>query len=396
MPGLPNPFGGVIEAVLGQLFNALTDGLTVLLGLILSWSGRVTEVDFAAPWMRDASSRLLGVTLLFAIPVLVLATVLGARRGIWGAFTPLGRLIGAVLWFGLLRVALDVVWTAADGATTMIVGGPDGLAGDLRRIMDSISTMAAGNGAAGIIVWIFLAVMSLVAALLLSIQFAVQHVLIVLLYVAAPIVVVASMLDRGLDWLRRWTFVAGAVVFAKPLIAAVLAVTAGALQPVGGTGPGLDHAIAMGGLIIASFVPYLLVAAAFRAGGSMVARSSAVASPVHVSTAAGHVSTQAGYTAAQRQQVHEARASVTSVRSMKARYEKRSAPRDHPQRPVRPSSTHPQGRPAATGAASAVGAVATVGVAAAGTAAKKATTTTAKAVTEPVAAVRQPPRRSDQ
>jgi hypothetical protein len=270
-------FGFGLDSIFRSLFVLLGKGVIDVLSLILGWFGQVTELNLTEPWITNIYAQILSVAALFSFMLLVPMTVIGSmRRGTGGAFAPVGRLVLGVIWFALMRVLIGILWKFSDELTGYFAPS---IHDDIDNIMKAITASVSNvNEIAAILLFVIVVFFMFIAVFVIGLQFLAQHYFILVLYLFAPFIGTAAIVDRGLDSIRRFTFITVMVIMSRPLMALFIHIAAQPLQP----GSGASIVNAFGGLVallFAAFAPYKLLSLAFSGMGQVVATASRAASP---------------------------------------------------------------------------------------------------------------------
>jgi hypothetical protein len=298
----------LVSGIARGLFKLLAEGAVAGLGAILKWFNQSATPDFTKPWAHELLGRAWVAAVLVALAAATLMVIIrGVQRGPAGVAATLGNVILGWVYAGFIIAVLAMLLSAADALTAMLAPNFDR---DAQQIMATLTTWASASGTInGILLWLVLAFIAVLAVAVIAVQLYVRKFFLVLLWTLSPLAGALGPVDPGI--LVRHGTLLMAVVLSKPLLAGSFAALAGMLRgaTTGQAGANLDVALAATvGLGAAAFAPFLILRGLIGWLHQAAAGASRTAAPT--STTAAVVSATSPRTIAQRvwssrqQQVH--------------------------------------------------------------------------------------------
>jgi hypothetical protein len=273
---LSNPIGtigGIVtaplkaagDAVMKGVTDWVADGAAWLVGEAGTLINETTTPTLSAPWFTGQYQTMAALAAIFALPLLFLSVIEGVMRRDGRIIVraacvhlPAAFLLtaGAVVIVGLFIAMTDQMCAQV---TASVSGDAKTFFGDVGK---SLTTLAAqtGTGPAVPLFAVFLGgLIAAVGSFFVWIELLIRSAAIYVAVLFLPFSFVAMIWPQTAKWCRRLVELLFAIIFAKFVIVAIMALAAAGLLSAG-TGQGLNGVLAGTALLfLASFSPMVLL-----------------------------------------------------------------------------------------------------------------------------------------
>lgn len=279
--------GGAVEDAATSVASSTINGVAAafaeaggfFLGKLADLLGTTTEIDLGADWFTQRYALMFGISALLTFVLLLLAVVKAVVRGDGLEAVKTGTLyyLAAVVASAFAPAAVYLLVQLSDAVTAALtLGTADDTKSFLTDTGKALGVLSMASPAGGSAAVLITAVVAILCSVVLWVELLLRTAIIyVATLFAAP--TFSGLVDRAL-WKhsRRWVYFTVSVIFAKPVVVAVLSLAAAGAGNAG-TGDGFSSVfVALALMIVAIFCVGLLFRVIPNAGdeiaGALTAR----------------------------------------------------------------------------------------------------------------------------
>lgn len=243
-------FSDLATNFLRFLIESTGDNLTEVVSLIFSSA----EIDLNQPWIAELRSRFLPIGAILAAIFGTIAFVIeGSRKGLGGIVIVLGRLLIIPVVVGFSIILMEMALTIADSTTGMITTD---LAGDISTVLLTVTQHIAADPSQLVLFWAFTMLLAWLTTVALLLLMLIRSSLVVILLIVLYVIIGPSLLDSGMDGLKRTVKFLVALIVLQPALAVVFTTAVAMITP--GGEPTFASAVTGASAIILS--PFTLLA----------------------------------------------------------------------------------------------------------------------------------------
>lgn len=279
--GVTSGVGGAVSGAVGSVAETAVSGIAKSFaeagGFFLGKLGQLltstTHVEVGAGWFLQRYALMFGLSAFLTLCLLVLAVLKAVLRGQGLEAIKSGTVyyLGAVLASAFAPAFVYLLLLLSDGLTTAVAMGSGA---DTSRFLQGTGKVLgglalSGQGTGGAATVLITAVVAIFCAVILWVELLLRTAIIyVSLLFAAP--TFSGLVDRGL-WkhARRWVYFTVSVIFAKPVVAAVLSLAAAGAAGGSGADGFTSVFVALALLMVSIFCVGLLFRLVPNAGDEM-------------------------------------------------------------------------------------------------------------------------------
>ena len=221
--------GGAADAALNAMAQSFAEAGSFFLGKLAGLLSATTQVDVSAAWFTERYALMFGISALLTFVLLLLSVVKSVLRGQgWEAVKSATiYYLGAVLASAFAPALVYLLVQISDAVTEVLTFGAQeqtqAFLEDTGKTLIKVGIVSPGGSAATVLI---ASLVTILCAVVLWVELLLRTAIIyVATLFAAP--TFSGLVDRSL-WRhsRRWVFFVVSVIFAKPVVVAVLGLAA--------------------------------------------------------------------------------------------------------------------------------------------------------------------------